>query len=62
MRPCKPWPKILAMDTTQPPSDERRPYVRPELKEFGTIAALTAATAVGGMPDAATMGNDKSVL
>ena len=50
------------MDTTNPPSKERRPYVRPELKEFGTIAALTASNANGTKPDGATMGNDKSVL
>lgn len=42
------------------PSPQRRPYARPELKEFGTIAALTENSASGSKPDGATMGNDKS--
>jgi hypothetical protein len=50
------------MTKASPPSTERRPYVRPELKEFGTIAALTASNAIGGKNDGSTMGADKSVL
>lgn len=50
------------MERRQPdnPSPQRQPYARPELKEFGTIAALTENTAGGSKPDGATMGNDKS--
>ena len=50
------------MERRQPdhPSPQRRPYARPELKEFGTIAALTENSANGAKPDGATMGNDKS--
>jgi hypothetical protein len=45
-------------ETQSPP---RKPYVRPELKEFGTIAALTENNSIGTKPDGATMGNDKSL-
>jgi hypothetical protein len=42
---------------------DRRTYQRPELKEFGTIRELTAASsAVGSKNDAGTTGKDKSVL
>jgi hypothetical protein len=40
--------------------DDRREYEKPELREFGTIAELTAANAIGGKNDAGTQGKDKS--
>jgi hypothetical protein len=44
-----------------PATDVRKPYAAPELKEFGTIAELTATTLpVGPKNDGSTKGNDKS--
>jgi hypothetical protein len=53
-----------AMEKPQPPKSEapRAPYEKPELKEFGTIASLTATNAIGKFNDGATKGNDKSGL
>lgn len=50
------------MKRRQPESrtQQRQAYARPELKEFGTIAALTENSSSGKVPDGATMGNDKS--
>lgn len=50
------------MNRRQPenPSPQRQPYARPELKEFGTIAALTENSGASARPDNVTMGNDKS--
>lgn len=45
-----------------PATDGRRPYAAPELKEFGTIAELTATQLpTGPKNDAGTKGNDKSL-
>lgn len=45
----------------EPGEDGRKPYAAPELKEFGTIAELTAVSLpTGPKNDAATMGLDKS--
>ena len=45
----------------EPAADGRKPYAAPELKEFGTIAELTATnSAIGPKNDAGTMGFDKS--
>jgi hypothetical protein len=52
-----------AMESRMPEQnkDGRKPYVAPELKEFGTIAELTAVSVpTGPKNDAATMGFDKS--
>lgn len=51
------------MDTREPEpgTDARKPYIAPELKEFGTIADLTMVSVpTGPKNDAATMGFDKS--
>ena len=50
----------MEREQTDTQSPQRRPYARPELKEFGTIAALTENSSSGAKPDGATMGNDKS--
>jgi hypothetical protein len=45
----------------EPGTEVRKPYVAPELKEFGTIAELTATNSpTGPKNDGATMGFDKS--
>ena len=47
---------------SEPANDGRKPYASPELKEFGTVAELTAVNRpTGAKNDGATMGNDKSV-
>ena len=44
-----------------PAGDARKPYVAPELKEFGTISELTATSQpTGPKNDGATKGFDKS--
>lgn len=51
------------MESDKPPSggDGRKPYQPPELKEFGTVADLTASnTPSGPKNDGATKGLDKS--
>lgn len=42
------------------PNPQRKAYTRPELKEFGTIAALTENAGASAKPDSVTMGLDKS--
>ena len=53
---------MAAMESRKPEQkDERKPYAAPELKEFGTIAELTATNVPAGPKnDGATMGFDKS--
>ena len=53
---------MAAMKSPKPEQkDERKPYSPPELKEFGTIAELTAQNSpTGPKNDSGTMGFDKS--
>jgi hypothetical protein len=39
---------MSADQTTQPPNDRRQPYVKPTLRVFGTVAAITAAATKTG--------------
>lgn len=54
---------MAPMESRKPESanDARKPYAAPELKEFGTIAELTATNLPSGPKnDGATKGFDKS--
>ena len=49
------------MQDPKTPAADRKPYAKPELQEFGSIAQITAVTAGGAIKDGAmTPGNDKS--
>ena len=55
--------KIPATDaSTRPPSEKKRPYVRPVLKRYGDLAQLTQAKGMNGRnADGALANNNKTL-